>query len=136
MSEKKDVTGMPGRSTSKRDSGSAQRMETSEGEKPAKIVYILYLAGVVFQILPLVGVVVAYVYRGDAPAWLRGHFTFQIRGFWIGLAASVVGGITTGVGIGFLILLALLIWWVARAIVGWKALSENRALANPETWWW
>ncbi len=137
MSEKKDVTNMPGRSSERRGPGdSAQQIDHSGAEKPAKIVYILYLVGIVFQLLPLVGVVVAYVYRGDAPPWLKGHYTFQIRTFWIGLVVSIIGGITTAVGIGFLILLALLIWWAVRSIVGWMALSEGRALANPETWWW
>lgn len=110
--------------------------ERSGAEKPAKIVYILYLVGIVFQILALAGVIVAYVYRGDAPFWLKGHFTFQIRTFWVGLAASLIGGFTTPVGIGFLILFALLVWWLVRCVVGLKALSDQRALGDPETWWW
>lgn len=57
----------------------------------AKIVYILYLVGVVFGITGLIGVVMAYIYKSDAPEWLSSHYQFQIRTFWIGLLYLVVG---------------------------------------------
>ncbi|MXZ09042.1 MAG: hypothetical protein F4Y79_06295, partial [Gemmatimonadetes bacterium] len=48
----------------------------------AKIVYILYLAELVVGITGLIGVIMAYVNRSDAPEWLASHYRFQIRTFW------------------------------------------------------
>jgi uncharacterized membrane protein len=49
----------------------------------AMVIYILYL--VPFGVTHIVGLVLAYVSRESAPDWLRSHYTFQIRTFWIGL---------------------------------------------------
>lgn len=40
-------------------------------EGTAKIVYVLYLVGILFGLTTLIGVVMAYVNRGDAPEWLK-----------------------------------------------------------------
>ena len=50
----------------------------------AKIVYILYLVSLLFGITGIIGVVMAYINKDDAPEWLQTHYQFQIRTFWIG----------------------------------------------------
>src|SRR5438477_11416343 len=45
----------------------------------AKIVYILYLVSLIFGLTSIVGVIMAYVNRADAPGWVRSHYRFQIR---------------------------------------------------------
>lgn len=99
-------------------------------------VYILYLVGMVVFLAALVGIVIAYVNRGDAPEWMRGHYTFQIRTFWIGLAAALVGMVTSIILIGWLVLAALAIWWIVRCVVGLKRLNERRPIDDPTTWLW
>ena len=47
----------------------------------ATIVYILYLVGLIAGITTVVGVVIAYVNRADAPEWVQSHYQFQIRTF-------------------------------------------------------
>ncbi|NLG74719.1 MAG: hypothetical protein GX535_00625, partial [Xanthomonadaceae bacterium] len=49
----------------------------------AKIIYVLYLVGLLTALTSLVGVVMAYIYRDEAPDWLKTHYTFQIRTFWL-----------------------------------------------------
>lgn len=97
----------------------------------AKAVYILYAVGYVVGITWVIGVVIAYVYRTDAPDWLKTHFTFQIWTFWIGLAASIVGAITAAIIIGFLIWLALLVWSIIRLVKGWKWLADGQPVPKP-----
>jgi uncharacterized membrane protein len=99
----------------------------------AKIVYILYAVGFFVGVTWLIGVVIAYVYRADAPDWLRGHFTFQIRTFWLGLAASFLGAITALVLIGYLVLLATLVWAIVRIVRGWKWLADGQPVPNPDS---
>ena len=42
---------------------------------------------------PLVGVIMAYVYKDTAPSLVHSHFRFQIRTFWTGLALWFVAGL-------------------------------------------
>ncbi|HEY7761152.1 MAG TPA: hypothetical protein VIA64_17195, partial [Burkholderiales bacterium] len=56
------------------------------------------------------------------------HFRWQIRTFWWGLLWSVVGGLTTWILIGFLILAATAIWVIYRIVKGWLSLSEGKPM--------
>lgn len=104
------------------------------GEGIAKIIYVLYLVAIIFGITGLIGVVMAYVYRSDAPAWLGSHYQFQIRTFWIGLLYFLAGLMLTFVLIGYLVLLFWVIWVIIRCIKGIKALDQKEAPPNPQGW--
>ncbi len=84
--------------------------------------------------MSIVGVVVAYVFRGEASENMQSHYTFQIRTFWIGLLIQVIGWLTLIVGIGWLILLVWLIWLVVRCARGLRIVSKNLPYLNPKTW--
>ena len=83
-----------------------------DGSGNAKIVYFLYLGAIVFGVLAIAGVIIAYVSRSNAADWAAGHYRFQIRTFWIGLLYSAVGVATVFIFVGWLILVAALIWWM------------------------
>ncbi|WP_136247793.1 DUF4870 family protein [Halomonas borealis] len=101
----------------------------------AIVVYALHLAGVVTGgLTSLVGVVIAYVYRGKGPAWLDEHYRYQIRTFWIGLLYFALSGLLTFVIIGFLTWLLSVIWLVIRCVKGFKGLQEQRSPDNADTW--
>ena len=91
----------------------AKEKPTTEGT--ARIVYILYLVGIIFFITAIVGVVIAYIYERDASWWLKGHYRFQIRTFWIGVLYALVGIILilpiVG-GISFVICCLLWVIWI------------------------
>ncbi|NLO79388.1 MAG: hypothetical protein GX093_03590 [Xanthomonadaceae bacterium] len=97
-------------------------------------VYILYLVGFLAGITALVGLVLAYVNRSDASAWLQSHYTFQIRTFWIGLGMLVLGAILMIVLIGYLIYLFWVIWTIVRCAKGLALLSKRRPIAEPTSW--
>lgn len=98
------------------------------------VVYILYLTGFVVGITPLIGVIMAYINRSAAPAWLQTHYSLQIRTFWIGLLLSIVGAITALIFIGWLVLLATAIWYIARCVKGLMHLQREEAYPDPATW--
>ncbi len=100
----------------------------------AKIVYILYLVGLVVGITSIVGVVMAYIYRGDAPEWLRDHYRWQIRTFWIGLLYSLIGLVTSLILVGYLILLFTLVWYIVRCIKGLQRLDKRQPLPDSGSW--
>lgn len=100
----------------------------------AKIVYILYLVGVVFGITGLIGVVMAYIYKSDAPEWLYSHYQFQIRTFWIGLLYLVVGSILLVVLVGWLVYLFWVVWLIIRCVKGLQILDKKEPHPNPTSW--
>jgi uncharacterized membrane protein len=102
----------------------------------AQIIYILYLVSLVVGVTSIVGVIMAYVYRGEAPEWLRSHYRFQIRTFWIGLLYVVLGMLLSVVLIGFLLLLFWLIWLILRCVKGMQQLERREPIADIETWLW
>ncbi|MCZ6889683.1 MAG: hypothetical protein O7H39_14430 [Gammaproteobacteria bacterium] len=106
----------------------------TQGDGQAKVVYILYLAGLVVGVTPLIGLVMAYVARADAPAWLQTHYTYQIRTFWIGLLYGAIGMLLMVVLIGFLVLLAEVIWFIVRSVKGLQALDRGKPIEDVETW--
>jgi len=110
----------------------AQEKPTTEGT--AKVVYILYLVGIIFGVTGIIGVVMAYLNRGDAPEWLKTHYQFQIRTFWIGALYIVIGGILAMVVIGYLVLLFWVLWLIVRCVKGMKSLDQKEAHPNPTGW--
>lgn len=99
------------------------------------LVYGLYAGSFVMGVTALIGVIVAYVKRGEAAGtWQETHFTWQIRTFWVALAGSVLGFLTSFVGIGFLILTAVAVWMIYRIIKGWIRLAQYRAIEDPLAW--
>jgi uncharacterized membrane protein len=102
----------------------------------AKVIYILYLFGLVIGVTTIIGLVMAYVNQADAPAWVQTHYRVQIRTFWIGLLYAVVSMVTMMIGIGFLVALFTLVWWIVRSAKGLKLLGEGAAYADSATWIW
>ncbi|HEY7989830.1 MAG TPA: hypothetical protein VID77_00450 [Stellaceae bacterium] len=110
-------------------------MERDDGGSIARAIYILYLAGLlVGGITSIIGLVMAYVYRDGAPHWLRTHYHYQIRTFWIGLLYAFIGGITTFIFVGWFILVFWLFWYIIRCVKGLKLASEGSAVPNAATW--
>ena len=115
----------------------------------ARLIYILYLVGILAGITTLIGLVLAYSNNSklktlgpkDGAHWIRSHFGFQIRTFWILLLYMIVGltvlstviGETaqTGVYLGWL---ALVIVYVVRCAKGMSSLAKGKAHPNPKSW--
>lgn len=108
-------------------------VDTSKNQT-ALITYLLYLASLLVGVTAIVGVVMAYVNKDDAPDWLKTHYNFMIRTFWIGLLYSFVGFVLLVVAIGALILLFTLIWWIIRCVQGLNFLNKNQPVPKPESW--
>lgn len=106
----------------------------AEEANQAKIIYVLYLAGLVVGVTPLIGVIMAYVVRGDAPQWLATHYRFQIRTFWIGFLFSMISTLLTVILIGFLGYLATAVWVIIRCIKGFQAADRGEPVEDVETW--
>ena len=106
----------------------------SDERQLAMIVYLAYLGSLAFPPLAIAGLVLAYVNREAAPDWLKSHYTFQIRTFWIGLLFWVVSLLLCFVLIGFVLIFATLAWLIVRCALGLDRLLKREAYPNPESW--
>ncbi len=99
------------------------------------VIYALLLAGIISGgLTQVVGVVIAYVYRGKGPHWLDEHYRYQIRTFWMAMLYFAVSGLLTLIMIGFVTWLLTVVWLVIRCVKGLKSLQEKRAPDNVDTW--
>ena len=108
--------------------------EAASKASTTKIIYILYLVGMVMPILTIIGLVMAYVNRESTDEWLNSHFQFQIRTFWIGLLFSVISGLLPFILIGYFFLLITALWVIIRCVKGLKYLDQQQAHPNAITW--
>ena len=112
-----------------------QRYDPAEGET-AKVVYILYLVSLIVGLTSIVGLIMAYVNRDDAPEWVRSHYRFQIRTFWIGLLYGALSLLTMILIVGIFFGLFTFVWWIIRCAKGLKQLGRGEPYENPATWLW
>ncbi|KLE34128.1 DUF4870 family protein [Aurantiacibacter luteus] len=130
-----------------RDPGPAPGNTTGITLSRAMIVALLFVASVAISVTSLIGVVLAYVWRGDAGTqdWERTHFTYLIRTFWIGLAAMglivllLVGGVASNSSgmllLGALPAIAIGIWGLVRSVVSLVRASNRQPMPDPQTLW-
>ena len=107
----------------------------AEGDN-ANTVYILYLVGLAVGITGIVGLVMAYVNRTDAPEWVQLHYRYQIRTFWIGLLYGVIGLVTAVILIGLFVWLFAVVWLIVRCVKGMQAITRGEPPASVTTWLW
>ena len=102
--------------------------------KVAYAVYTMYLAGIVLPMLPILGVIFAYIFENDARDILPSHYQQLIRTFWIGLLYFGLSALFIPILIGFPLLTLSFIWWIIRNVKGVKSLLRNEPISNPRTW--
>ncbi len=124
----------------------------------AKIIYFLYLGGILTGGLTTIGGLVwAYLSRGEAEGWLLSHFNFLIGTFWksliLGVGLSLLLGVMMVLNMLLIMLsptlgifamlatlvfslggLALFAWFLVRCIKGLMILGKNQPIANPSIW--
>lgn len=106
----------------------------SKNRDMAVIVHALNLLSCFIGLTGLVAIIIAYLKRGEMAGTIwQGHMTFAIRTFWIGLLVGFIGGLLTFIGIGFLILLALVVWYLVRTIFALLKAIERKPIPNPES---
>ena len=105
------------------------------GGNNVKLIYGLYLVSVLVGVTMLIGLVMAYINRGQvAGSWAESHYTYQIRTFWIGLLYCLISVVLMLVLIGFLLIFLVLIWVFARCIRGLQWAGNGQPVPNPKTW--
>ncbi len=98
------------------------------------IIGLLFAASYLTGITGIIGVVLCYVWRGEAhEPWEATHYTYHIRTFWIGLVAGIIGFILMIVLIGFLVLALVGVWFLVRTVLSLINAQKRAPMPNPET---
>ncbi len=93
------------------------------------IIYALFIAAFCNGFTALVGVILAYVKRGDARGTIyESHFTNTIEVFWITLVVGLIAiPLYFLFFLGALIHLGLIVWYLYRSIKGLVRTLDGRA---------
>jgi uncharacterized membrane protein len=110
---------------------------TRSTETTAKVIYVLYLVSLFVGITAIIGVIMAYIYKGDAPEGLATHYRFQIRTFWMGVAYGLAGTVLLlALGLGMLVYAFAAVWIIVRCVKGFRYLDRREPYPNVTTWLW
>ncbi|MEO1701000.1 MAG: hypothetical protein AAFR71_03030 [Pseudomonadota bacterium] len=105
------------------------------GHKNAQLIYILFFTAFVLGGVPaIVGVIIAYLNRGKIGGLIDNHYTWLIRTFWIGFLYMFVAALLLGLGVGFLLVLAVIVWTLIRLVKGIQRLNRNQSMPEVTTW--
>jgi|TARA_A100001391_G_scaffold21395_1_gene11850 uncharacterized membrane protein len=113
---------------------SSMTESTQASQNTVKLVYLLFIANILIQFLGFVAVVIAYINKDDAAAWLQSHYQFQIRTFWIGFLYLFIGVLFAFFLVGYMVLLFWVVWVVVRCVKGMKYLDQQQPHPNPTSW--
>ena len=118
------------------DSASSRTEQAASGfdfNNPT-IVSLLYLSSFFLGITSIVGVVLAYVWKGeDREEWEQSHYQYLINTFWIGLVGGFISVIFMIVLIGFLMLAAVAVLIVVRCVLSLINAQKREPMPNPGT---
>jgi uncharacterized membrane protein len=83
----------------------------------------------------IVGVIIAYVKRGDAQGtWVASHLTWLIRTFWWSLLWGLIGAVIfvtlIGIPIAIAIFVATSLWGIYRLVRGFLAFKDSEPVAR------
>jgi uncharacterized membrane protein len=114
---------------------------------PRKVLFLnyllLFLMVLTFGMTGVIALLIASFREDDAPDWLKGHYEFQRRTFWLGVVPIVVcfvAGIALraqGINNQFLslaLVLVPLIYLSGRCVIGFNHLLYSRPYPNPKSW--
>lgn len=101
------------------------------------IVALLYLASCFVGATGIIGVVLAYVWRGEAQgSWEESHLTYLINTFWIGFIGSIISFFLLFVLIGILTWIAVGVLVVVRSVLSLVGAQRQMPMPNPGSLTW
>lgn len=121
---------------------SGLRPEWGTPARTAFNIYATYLMGLVFPIGLPMAFVIALVKRRSGPDWVQTHYRFQLRTFWLALAALAGIFVAAKLGVAFVDSLipmwastaVFVVWYFLRNVRGMELLQEQAAHPRPTSW--
>lgn len=113
--------------TKQNDSEKMASLKTLTG-----IVYLCQVLAFGFAgVTLLIGIVINFMKRDEVRGtWMESHFNWQINTVWITLAGFALAGFTMFAGIGYFILLPVVLLLIYRIVIGWMAWSAEKPIKH------
>ncbi|ULQ47190.1 hypothetical protein JN531_002645 [Flagellatimonas centrodinii] len=94
------------------------------------VAYILHALGAFTGgVTAIAGVIVNHIKVNETDSiFIRSHHRWLLRTFWFGVLWMIIATVLAFIGIGFLIYLAVGIWYIYRIVRGFISYSERKAL--------
>ncbi len=109
--------------------------EKTDPKTWAIAVWALYLGSALTGVSGLIGLIIAYLKRDELSGTIfQSHLTSAIRTFWIALVASLIGVVSSFLGVGMLIIVVVGIWSLFRSVRGLIKAMDGKPIDDPEGW--
>lgn len=97
------------------------------------IAYGLFAVSLLVGITGLVAIVFCYLKRSafEGAVW-ESHMTWLIRTFWIAFIGGLASMLLMFIAIGFVTILAVIIWFIYRIMKGWILWNDGKPVEAPE----
>ena len=102
--------------------------------------FLVFLMVMTMGVTGILALLLANFREEKAPEWLRSHYEFQKRTFWIGIAPTLLVFFTimrlhlSDQRIMLVLLTIPLAYTAGRAVLGFNHLFYNRPIPNPKAW--
>ncbi len=114
---------------------------------PRKVLFLnyllLFLMVLTCGLTGIIALLIASFREDDAPDWLKSHYEFQRRTFWLGVVPLIgcfavgfalrIQGINNQI-LSLALVLVPLIYLTGRCVIGFNHLLYNRPYPNPKSW--
>ena len=121
--------------TNSQQSGNTAEVLRRDGDRTyVMAMYALLALGLLTFVMPVAGIILAYVKRGDmSDSVYNNHADYLIKTFWGGLAGFVLSKITAFIGIDSVLLFLVSVWFAYRLAAGFVRLTDNKRM-SLDTW--
>lgn len=105
---------------------------------------LLFFMVMTFGFTGVLALIVANFAEDKAPDWIKGHYHFQVRTFWIAIVPilgtlifylfvqkNALGGVMPTIAVSLMVI--CLAYTVGRAVMGFNHLFHKRPYPNPNT---
>jgi uncharacterized membrane protein len=91
----------------------------------------------------VVALLIANFAEDKAPDWIKTHYQFQVRTFWIGVVPAILSYflgqyllhvLKISPMLMFFVVIPVLLWIVGRVAMGFNHLMYSRPIPNPKSW--
>ena len=121
--------------TTGQQTGNTAEMLRRDGDRTyVMAMYALLALGLLTFVMPVAGIILAYVKRGDmSDSVYNNHADYLIKTFWGGLAGFILSKLTALIGLGAVVLFLVSVWFVYRLAAGFIKLTDNKRM-SLDTW--
>jgi uncharacterized membrane protein len=117
----------------------------ANGRGAAILIYaLLFFMALTLGLAGVVALLVAtFADSEKTPDWVKSHFQFQVRTFWIGIVPTFLTFFASQYLIKvyqvqpiymFLVVMPVLVWIAGRCAMGFNHLLHGRPYPNPKSW--